>query len=141
MTKLSVVVCSHNPRLEFLDRTLVGLRQQDLELDAWELIVVDNSSEPALSSFVDLAWHPSATMIEERTLGLTSARLCGIAATSGELIVFVDDDNVLRNDYLRLAMGLFNSFPNLGAFGGQCLPEFVVSRPRSGRPQLGQCLH
>src|SRR4051812_93219 len=97
---ISVVLCTHNPRPDFLARTLGSLRAQNLALSQWELVIVDNHSANPLSSLVDLSWHPNGRIIREDELGLTPARLRGIAETHGEILVFVDDDNVLQSDYL-----------------------------------------
>jgi len=42
--KVSVIVCTHNPRLEYLSRTLEALREQMLPKGEWELLVIDNAS-------------------------------------------------------------------------------------------------
>ena len=49
--------------------------------------------------------HVPAEQFSER-LGLTPARLRGIRESRGELLVFVDDDNVLERDYLEVALAL-----------------------------------
>jgi glycosyltransferase involved in cell wall biosynthesis len=73
-------------------------------------------------------WHGSARHIREAIPGLTPARLRGIAEASGELLVFVDDDNVLEPDFLQKARTLADSFPQLGAFGaGSIRAEFETS--------------
>jgi GT2 family glycosyltransferase len=91
-------------------------------VDRWELVVVDNrSAEPVA---VDLVWHPNGRIVREEKLGLTNARLAGGAATKGEVLVFVDDDNVLAPDYLAVAVELFERHPGLGAAGGSSVPEW-----------------
>src|SRR5262245_39522493 len=99
--KLSVIVPTHNPRLDYLERVLAGLRGQTLPMDQWELVVIDNRSERPLAASVDLGWHRSGRHLREERLGLTPTRLAGFANTSAEVIVMVDDDNVLAPDYLE----------------------------------------
>ncbi|MCB9165602.1 MAG: glycosyltransferase, partial [Flavobacteriales bacterium] len=41
---LAVVICTHDPQLDQLERTLDSLRGQDLPMEQWELLVVDNAS-------------------------------------------------------------------------------------------------
>jgi len=55
----------------------------------------------------------------ESVLGLTSARLRGIEASVGDILVFVDDDNLLDPDYLEKLVQISEEFPKLGAWGGQ----------------------
>ena len=45
--------------------------------------------------------HPRGRVVREDRLGLTHARTRGIEESSGEVILFVDDDNILREDYLE----------------------------------------
>ena len=70
--ELSVVICSHNPRKDYLERVLTALRGQTLPLDEWELLLIDNKSNVALGSDVDLSWHPAARIIREDTFGLSA---------------------------------------------------------------------
>ncbi len=124
--KLSVILCTHNPRADHLARTLQGLAAQSLPAGDWELLLVDNASSPPLAPRVDLGWHPAARVVTESVLGLVAARLCGIAEAVGGLLVFVDDDNILAPDYLERALGFAQLWPRLGAFGGQIHAEFEV---------------
>ncbi len=122
---ISVVICTHNPRVHYLSATLDGLRDQSLSFDAWEVLVIDNRSDTAVSGLLDLSWHPNAKVIIENELGLTPARLRGIRESIGELIVFVDDDNVLDPDYLKNSAELAVLNPSLGIFGAaNIIPEY-----------------
>ena len=123
MTEVSVVICTHNPRMAYLTRVLDALRLQTLPVDRWELLIVDNCSEPSLSSRIDLAWNPSASVIREEELGLTPARILGIRQARSDLLVFVDDDGLLNTEYLETALKISTDYPMLGAWGG-IEPEF-----------------
>jgi glycosyltransferase involved in cell wall biosynthesis len=122
----SVVICTHNPRLDYLSRVLTALREQTLSMIEWELLLVDNASQDPLQDLVDLSWHPSARIVHEPEPGLTPARLRAIAEAESDLIIFVDDDNVLDTSYLGESAGIALQFPFLGAWGGQLLPEFEI---------------
>src|SRR6266481_7107559 len=99
--RVSVIICAHNPRPDYLGRALEALKGQTLSKDQWELLLVDNASKENLAERFDLSWHPHARHIREDELGLTPARLRGITESIGKLLVFVDDDNVLSLDYLE----------------------------------------
>jgi glycosyltransferase involved in cell wall biosynthesis len=133
--KLSVIICTHNPREDFLRRTLDALEKQTLERDQWELLLVDNASALPLSAKWDLSRHPRARHVREDELGLTPARLRGILETQGELLVFVDDDNLLDEKFLETALGIAARMPNLGCFGAGLLePEFEEAPSRDLTP-------
>src|SRR5437016_1280228 len=124
---LSVIICSHNPRPDYLRRVLDGLEAQTLPLADWELLLVDNASRERLADTWNLSWHSRHAHVREEELGLTPARLRGIAEASGELLLFVDDDNILAPDYLERASALVRAHPYLGVLGaGVLAPEFDV---------------
>jgi len=134
---LSVVICTHNPRADNFSRTLAALRVQTLPADRWELLVIDNCSDEPLEGRIELSWHPSARIVREETLGLTPARLRGIGEAVGELLVFVDDDNVLDPDFLEVALRTAEEKPFLGSWSGQCRPEFDAPPPEWTRRYWG----
>ena len=134
---LSVVICTHNPRSDYLRRCVDALRGQTLPYDRWELLVVDNRSDEPVADRIDLSWHPAARIVREETLGLTPARLRGIRETTGELLVFVDDDNVLDTDFLETALRTAEERPFLGSWSGQCRPGFEEPPPEWTRRYWG----
>lgn len=134
--KISVIICSHNPREDYLRRVLAALKAQTLPPANWELLLVDNASESPLAGRFELGWHPHARHVREEKLGVMHARLRGIAESVGDLVVFVDDDNVLRADYLETSLKIEAQWPILGAWGGSYIPEFEVEPPEELRPWL-----
>ena len=124
---LSVVICAHNPRPQYLRRVLDALRAQTLPRETWELLLVDNGSQPALEREWDLSWHPRSHHIREAELGVAVARRRGVRSASAGLILFVDDDNVLDPPYLAEALRIAQERPELGVWGsGAILPEFEL---------------
>jgi glycosyltransferase involved in cell wall biosynthesis len=136
MPEISVIICTHNPRPNYLRRVLNALDQQTLAKNRWELILIDNASAIELAKDWDLSWHPAARHIRENELGLTAARLRGIAEARADTIVFVDDDNVLRADFLANSVEIANAFPLLGAWGGNIEGEFEQPVPDWLHPHL-----
>ena len=122
--ELSVIICTHNPRRDYLERTLNALKAQTLPKEQWELLLIDNASKEPLAGQWDLSWHPHARHIREDELGLTPARLRGIKEAQSELLLFVDDDNLLARDYLSHALELAQAWPALGAWSGKMTPEY-----------------
>ena len=134
---ISVITCTHNPRRDYLLRVLEGLRQQSLDLASWEFLLIDNASTQPVASETDLAWHPRARLIREESLGLTHARLRGIREATGDLLIFVDDDNVLAKDFLAQAEKIAQQRTDIGAWSGQCFPEFEAAPPAWTRRYWG----
>jgi glycosyltransferase involved in cell wall biosynthesis len=122
--RTSVVICTYKPRPAFLARTLDSIAPQVSGHAARECMVIDNNSPQPVEC--DQPW---VRVIREPRQGLTAARLRGIRETSGNLIVFVDDDNVLRPDYLDHAEAIEQEWPLIGVFGGGTTPEFESPPP------------
>ena len=133
---LSVIICTHNPRPDYLQRVLNALKAQTLPKEEWELLLIDNASGEPLANVWDLSWHPQGCHIREETLGLTPARLRGISEAKGEILVFVDDDNVLAADYLEATKSVAVQWPLIGAWSGNVLPEFEIPPSSHLEPYL-----
>ena len=128
-TEVSVILCAHNPRTDYLFRVLESLRAQKLPVDQWDLLLVDSASENPLESRIDLSWHPGARYFREERPGLLPARMRGIGEAFGELLVFVDDDTILDPDYLLESLSIARHFPKLGVWGGSVLAEYESPPP------------
>jgi glycosyltransferase involved in cell wall biosynthesis len=119
---LSVVLCTYNPTDKMLARSLASVSRcvSDFGSDA-ECVVVDNNSTPPIrerpvvaSALADL---PRLRVVVEERQGLSFARLRGVAETSGEVIVFFDDDNEPSATYLREADRVFREHSQVAVFG------------------------
>jgi hypothetical protein len=128
----SVIICAHNPRSDYFARVLDSLRSQTLPLNKWELLIIDNASKVPLAPHWHISWHPMVRHIVEHEMGIAAARQRGIREARGDLIVFVDDDNVLDKTYLTQAIGIGRDWPLLGAWGsGSIQPDFEVKPAES----------
>ena len=134
--RVSVVLCTHNPRADYLERVLAALRAQAVPAGEWELLLIDNASREPLAASCDLSWHPHGRVVREEEVGLTAARLRGIRESAADLLLFVDDDNLLAADYLTRGLDIAEQYPFLGAWGGQVIPEFEVPPAENVRPFL-----
>ncbi|MBA3831432.1 MAG: glycosyltransferase family 2 protein [Chthoniobacterales bacterium] len=134
---VSVVTCSHNPRPDYLARALSALTAQTVNAAKWEFVLVDSASAEPLASTVDLSWHPRARCVREDESGLTRARLRGIAESTGDLLVFVDDDNVLDPDFLEQALRIYRERPDIGSWSGATRPGFDAPAPSWTRRHFG----
>jgi len=136
MFKVSVHICTHDPRPEYLSRTLEGLKLQTLPRDEWELLLVDNASTTDAASQADLSWHPNGSHHCVPEVGKTNALIFATRQARAPLLITVDDDNVLDADYLEQACRIAEQFPHIGVWGGSCRGEFEVPLPDWARPYL-----
>jgi glycosyltransferase involved in cell wall biosynthesis len=135
--RVSVIICAHNPRPDYLRRVLDALMVQTLSKELWELLLIDNASKVKLADSWDLSWHSHARHVREEELGLTPARVRGIREAQCELLVFVDDDCELDGHYLAQALQVAERHLALGAWGGQCLPCFEQEPMEWTKPYWG----
>ena len=126
---VSFVVCTHNGGDRLI--AVVGNLLRRYSSSLAEVVVVDNAStDNAVNGILENV--PSSQplrVVREERLGLTYARLAGVAAAQGEVVVFVDDDNLLLDGWLEILLEIFWEDPTIGACGGYgigCLPSIVV---------------
>ena len=132
---LSVILCARNPRRDALLESLTALACQKEPGPPWDVIVVDNGSRPPLAP-ESPSWPLKVTVVEETRPGQPLARVAGIRAASGKILVFVDDDNVLDVDYLANVWRLFEEDTTLGACGGRITPVLDREVPPSRKAFL-----
>ena len=110
-----------------------GLAKQTLPAHEWELVLVDNGSEPAVMPEVFAGLRCATRVVREPRVGLTPARLAGIRAAAGDVIVLVDDDNVLTPSYLAA-----NTFRAGGLLEGPItdLVDVAIGSTGTSNPRL-----
>lgn len=86
--------------------------------EMFEFIVVDNHSDPPLAARPDIRIPSFAQVIREEEPGIVWARLCGIQKATGDYLVFVDDDNLLDENYLSEVNFLYEKNPQVGVWCG-----------------------
>jgi len=134
---LSVILCTHNPDRDYLERAINALRAQTLPKEQWELLLIENDSKETPASQRDLTWHPHARHIREEQLGYRAARLRGIGEAVGRVLVFVGYDCELAADFLFHAAGIAKKCSYMGAWVGQCFPVFESLPPNWTKPYWG----
>jgi glycosyltransferase involved in cell wall biosynthesis len=127
--QLTVALCTYNPSRELLLRTLDAIVDQLHTVKDAEIVVIDNNSTPSLAERGYLRDYP-LRLIEEPRQGLTAARETAIRQARGDIIVFVDDDNILGEGYLQTVMSVFSSDAQLGLLGGSVVAEYEQPPPR-----------
>jgi glycosyltransferase involved in cell wall biosynthesis len=119
---VSVIICCHNSAI-LLPETLRHLKEQVVFPDIrWEVIVVDNASTDETSKTAYKNWPNTAPtqlkIIFEPRLGLSIARHRGIAESTYEFIVFLDDDNRVDPNWMNIAYEIMVSHLEVAAAGG-----------------------
>jgi glycosyltransferase involved in cell wall biosynthesis len=113
--RVTVIVCSYNGARTIRD-CLDGLLQ--LEYPDFEVIVVDDGSTDATAAIA--AEYP-VRLISTPNRGLSSARNTGLAAATGEIVAYIDDDASPDPHWLRYLASTFHASPH-AAVGGPNIP-------------------
>jgi GT2 family glycosyltransferase len=99
----SIIICTRD-RAEQLERTLAALAKVAVPPSCGsEMIVVDNASTDHTADAAQSAWLANMPVryIQEPRPGQCYARNTGIAAATGQIIVFTDDDVEPCRDWLE----------------------------------------
>ncbi len=126
--KLSIVIVNYNVRY-FLDQCLrsIELAQKPAEC---ETIVVDNASTDDSIQMIE-AKYPDVTLLKNRdNKGFSVACNQGMKVYSGEFLLFLNPDTILKEDSLSTPLKYMEENPKTGALGvkmldgsGNFLPE------------------
>lgn len=139
MPELSVIVCTYN-RSKYLPDLLQSLKNQELDREIFELLIIDNNStdetSDILKRFIKENPDIKAGYFPEQNPGLSHARNRGIKESRGKVLVFIDDDAVAIPGYLKEIAAYFNSNPDVPAGGGKIIPEYEKERPQWMTPYL-----
>lgn len=82
-----------------VDRCVKALSTQSYPVESYEVIIVDNGSNPPICIATEAAGHVQLLNCDET--GSYAARNVGISKSRGEILAFIDADCVAERDWLR----------------------------------------
>lgn len=128
--RLSAIVPTHNRPSE-LRQCLRTLKAQDVAGGELEVVVVDDGSSSDIAALVaEVAEMGPIEMRCERLslTGLNGARNRGAAASSGELLAFLDDDTLVSRGWAAALLRAFEQHP-CAAVGGRVELQLAGPEP------------
>jgi GT2 family glycosyltransferase len=113
---VSIVIPTHN-RKEILKRLLKSIYKSTYK--HFEVIVVDDASSDKTVELINKTFSKSNLRIirNKKNLYTAGSRNIGLKQCKGELIFFVDDDNVLDKNTIYSLVDVFIKDKNVGAVG------------------------
>jgi glycosyltransferase involved in cell wall biosynthesis len=136
--RVSVIVPHYN-RPEFLPGCLASIRGQTWQ--PHEVIVVDDCSKPASYAIAEDVCKEYGARILRRdsNAGASAARNRGVKEASGNILQFVDCDDLLPPDSLKARLSLLEANPGaLWAAGGtRMVPSWVSLGQLAGLERFG----
>lgn len=104
--KISVIITAHN-RKDYLERALNSVLNQSLERDLYEIIMVKNFEDSVINNLIQKYNLKSILVPENSMVGYDLA--LGIEKSNGEIISFLDDDDVFTENKLETICDIFNT--------------------------------
>lgn len=114
MTRISVIIPAYQSANTIADAIHSVLNQS---FQDFEIIVIDDGSTDMIEEVL-IPFKDKIKFLRQKNLGVAVARNHGIKNSSGEIIAFLDADDIWFPDKLALQMALFNKNPNLGVVFG-----------------------
>jgi polysaccharide pyruvyl transferase WcaK-like protein/GT2 family glycosyltransferase len=133
---MTVVICTHN-RVESLRRSLRSFAEQSH--DDYEILIVDNAPDTDDVEKLVQEWESPVPMrrVVEPQIGLSRARNRGVAEARGELIAFVDDDEVADATWLAELAAGFAAVDHVGCVTGMILPASLETPAQAWFEEYG----
>lgn len=130
---VSVVTPTHN-RSSLLPRAIASVSAQSYT--RWQHVVVDDGSSDPTPEV--LAKFDDERLVTLRTDGVRecAARNRGLAAATGEIIVYLDDDNVLHPDWCKAVVWAFTQRPDIDVLYGARIIDDVRRATGAGSGAL-----
>ncbi|WP_339868368.1 glycosyltransferase [uncultured Algoriphagus sp.] len=128
---ISIIVCCFNSAKRLLS-VLSFLDKLEVKGFEYEVIVVDNLST---DSTVELATsffsnsNLQGRVVHEPIPGLANARRKGVFSAAFPIVLFCDDDNYLKSDYLIIGFDHFINNEKLGCLGGYGIAKVSIDLP------------
>ena len=114
--RASVVIPCYNS-LDFLPATVDSVLAQTF--GDFELVLVDDGGTDDLTGWAATVDDPRVRVVRQDNAGVSAARNLGIDSARGELVVFLDSDDLWVPDALERLVACFDREPSVGlAYGG-----------------------
>ncbi len=126
---LSVAVCTRNRAAvlgECVESILASCARQ---ARPWELIVVDNGSTDRTGELLaGFSAEPRLRVVREDRMGISYARNAAVANASGKVLAFIDDDEIVQDDWADVLCSEYES-QGVEVLGGVMLPIWETPPP------------
>jgi len=123
---VSIIICTYK-RPMLLESTLQSVVNLDFAPNQFEIVVIDNGSDDQSEEVVEaIKRHARCRMsyAKEEKLGLSHARNKGIELAQGRIVVFLDDDELVDQKWLKELIKPYDSDERVACVGGKIIPVF-----------------
>lgn len=129
---ISVILCTYN-RDKYIYNVLQSIADNDFPKSEYEIVLVNNNSTDNTKVECERFQKDNPEVhfryLVEANQGLSYARNCGINNAEGDLLVYVDDDAKVNQEYLKAYADFFAYHDDVDAAGGPILPVYETAEP------------
>lgn len=117
MTKMrvSAIITAYNSEV-FVAEAISSVLEQTCPVD--EIVVIDDGSTDHTRDIVESFSQRGVRYIYQKNQGPGAARNCGIRATSGEFLAFLDADDVWLKDKIKIQLDFLSEHPEVALVSG-----------------------
>lgn len=130
---LTAIICTYN-RAKYIGPLLESIAANDLAKEEYEILLVDNNctdnTREVCEAFAEAHKDVNFRYVVEPEQGLSAARNKGIKEAKGDLIVYIDDDALVDEWYLRTIVEYLNAHEDIDAVGGPIIPLYETEEPK-----------
>lgn len=142
---LTIAICTRNSARRIAAVLEALARQEQTESIRWEIVLIDNGSTDGTAEVVDQVAGScglKVRVVREDRAGLSYARQKAVQEAAGQLLGFVDDDNIVAVDWVRQCVEFMRRHPRAGLVGGRIQAVFEVpeSKPKDFEERFAQTL-
>lgn len=121
----TVLVPTSGARRDYLTDTVRSVQTKNADVD-FEIVIVDNGSAYDIAQYLKeqgFAETEKLRVVKEPRMGLVYARHAGAKAARSEILVYIDDDVLVPEGWLRAYLDAFKN-EKAGCVGGKVLPQY-----------------
>lgn len=118
------VVLATRDRPQLLTRAIPSVQAQRYE--HWQLVVVDDGTNAETRAVVEAFEDDRLRLVEGPRRGLGAARNTGLSEAGGEIVCYLDDDNVMHPGWLQAVAHVFSNRKDVDIAYGVSLAEHRI---------------
>ena len=146
MIDMSIIISTYN-RSENIKQTISSILNQ--KVNPLEIIIIDDSTNNLIKQYI----NKLKKKIENRNIilkyfkkplkdrGLTKSRNLGIKKSSGNILLFLDDDIILFPNYLEEIMHIYSQKENINGVQGIIINNTVSENSNIIIQQIRKCFY
>lgn len=128
--EFSVIICTHN-RASMLADCIASLLNQTIDKSRFEIIIVDNNSTDNTEKIAQgfSKNNNNIKYFKESIIGYSAPRNLGRKNATGNIIAYIDDDEIAAPDWLKSIEKAFQIEEKPDIVGGICMLKYDADPP------------